>query len=370
MVILLIPEFSSSGGTRTYFKSLLEHYYAQNYKVYILLKKKQFDQEINLLIKNYGFTTIKCVEFTFVYKAFGNKLGLIFDNVLRVLYLLFIKMRARPSLVVYSHGDIYKDILQLIVNRKFIYIVHSYPTKKLNKRFKFILNKLLGPQRIILTVSKYSRTCLRNYWAIDKKKKYIYYIYNFVQTPTRSINKTEPYTILTFGHVVDYKNPYFFIDVAKAVTAKRQVKFIWAGEGALLEACRSKISKDDSELIKFVGYKADVEALYENATLYFQPSLVENHSISVLEAMSHGLPCIVSDRGGLPESVIDGYNGYVVDIQNIEETIEKITLLIDNDQHRAMFSKNALKTVNKKFNKAVWVRKMNYLHCRMGIGSK
>lgn len=363
MIILLVPEFSAFGGTRTHFKLLLEYYHGQNHKVYVLLKKKQMDQEVRLLISKYGFYIIRDADFSLVYKLFGNKLGLVFDNTLRALRLILIKLYIRPLLVVYNQGDINKDILQLMLNRSCIYIVHSYPTKKLNNVLRFILNIILGPQRIILTVSKYSRDSIRKYWITNENKRYVYNIYNYVGLPCKkNINESEQAIILTLGHVVGYKNPFFFINVAKAVIRKRKIEFIWAGDGPQLEACRHSVGKHDSDLIKFIGFENDVGSLYRSSILYFQPSLLENHSYSVIEAMSYGIPCIVSNLGGLPESVHDGFNGFVVDVKDIEATVEKILLLLDNDKLRATFSDNAISFVNRKFNKAMWTRKMHYLH--------
>jgi glycosyltransferase involved in cell wall biosynthesis len=365
MRILLIPEFSAFGGTRTYFRSLLELYHSKNYEVYILLKNKQIDQETRILVANYGFIIIRGVDFSYVYKLFGKKLGLILDNILRAFYLILIKFYARPLLVVYSQGNIYKVILQLIINRRYMFIVHSYPTNQLNAVFSFMLNKTLGPERIILTVSKYSRDCIRKYWTTTQEsRKYIYYIYNYVDLPCRkSYIKSNRNTILTLGHVVDYKNPFLWVEVANAVSRMRKVKFIWAGDGPLLEACRQKVGEND--LIKFIGFIDDVEVLYRRSILYFQPSLLESHGISVLTAMSHGIPCVVSNIGGLPESIRDGYTGYVVNVTSFEEAVEKIILLLDNDDLRIKFSENAIKVVSKKFSKELWERKMLFLHNRI-----
>jgi len=53
--ILLVPEFDSYGGTRSYFIYLLKFYFSQNYDVAIALSKFQLDNEIESIIKKYKY---------------------------------------------------------------------------------------------------------------------------------------------------------------------------------------------------------------------------------------------------------------------------------------------------------------------------
>ena len=57
----------------------------------------------------------------------------------------------------------------------------------------------------------------------------------------------------------------------------------------------------NNENIQFAGYVEGtlLEELYSNAYAYILPSTIEGQSIGLLEAMSYGLPCIVSD---IPEN--------------------------------------------------------------------
>jgi glycosyltransferase involved in cell wall biosynthesis len=57
--------------------------------------------------------------------------------------------------------------------------------------------------------------------------------------------------------------------------------------------------------VRHVGYVADADrrALYEGARLLIQPSFEEGFGLTVLEAMSIGVPVIASNRGALPELI-------------------------------------------------------------------
>jgi glycosyltransferase involved in cell wall biosynthesis len=65
--------------------------------------------------------------------------------------------------------------------------------------------------------------------------------------------------------------------------------------------------------VRHVGYVADADrrALYEGATLLVQPSFEEGFGLTVLEAMTVGVPVVASNRGALPELVEDA--GLLVD---------------------------------------------------------
>jgi glycosyltransferase involved in cell wall biosynthesis len=80
--------------------------------------------------------------------------------------------------------------------------------------------------------------------------------------------------------------------------------------------------------IRLLGFVSEPSAWYETAQVYFQPSLRESHGIAVLEAMAHGLPCVVADTGGLPESVVDGETGYVCPPADSAGFVGRITELL------------------------------------------
>jgi glycosyltransferase involved in cell wall biosynthesis len=87
-----------------------------------------------------------------------------------------------------------------------------------------------------------------------------------------------------------------------------------AGDGP----CRSELQQLARELgvgshIAFLGEVRDVPALLAKARLFVLCSLTEGISLTLLEAMSRGLPVIATRVGGNPEVVIDGQTGLLVE---------------------------------------------------------
>jgi glycosyltransferase involved in cell wall biosynthesis len=78
--------------------------------------------------------------------------------------------------------------------------------------------------------------------------------------------------------------------------------------------------------------------------------------------MSTGLPCIVSNAGGLPESVQDGVNGFVVDHQNMTSYVNAIFKLINNSGLRRKMGNRGKKIFEQKFSYEHWKKEMDMLH--------
>jgi len=64
-----------------------------------------------------------------------------------------------------------------------------------------------------------------------------------------------------------------------------------------------------NERVHLLGELADPSVLYDAADAYVQASLKDNLPISLLEAMSRGLPVVAFRVGGIPESIRDGETG-------------------------------------------------------------
>jgi glycosyltransferase involved in cell wall biosynthesis len=68
--------------------------------------------------------------------------------------------------------------------------------------------------------------------------------------------------------------------------------------------------------------------------VFVLPSQNEGMSIALLEAMACGLPVVVTDTGGTSELVQQNVNGSVVPWSNIAELVNKLALLVGDQQLR------------------------------------
>ncbi len=77
-----------------------------------------------------------------------------------------------------------------------------------------------------------------------------------------------------------------------------------------------------------------------------------------MEAAVQKLPLIGSNVGGIPEMVIDGYNGYLFEKENPEELAERLYELCVNKTLRLEMGNNAWEHVRTKFSLTDNVRHM------------
>lgn len=87
---------------------------------------------------------------------------------------------------------------------------------------------------------------------------------------------------------------------------------------------------------------------------------VETFGLTILEAMSFGLPCIVPNVGGPIELIEDGLNGFTISSYNIDKISEKITLLSRNKQLYELMSINN-KDKSSKYHFSTFKKKINQI---------
>ena len=70
---------------------------------------------------------------------------------------------------------------------------------------------------------------------------------------------------------------------------------------------------------------------------------------SLIEADAIGRPIITSNSVGCKETVIDGYNGFLIQPKDVDALTEKLDLLISNKDLRTQMGANARKYAEEYF---------------------
>lgn len=89
--------------------------------------------------------------------------------------------------------------------------------------------------------------------------------------------------------------------------------------------------------VDFVGWVDDLPSMVAHKNLTILPSHTEGFPRVVIESMLLGVPVIATPVGGIPEAIIDGDTGYIVnvnDAMHLADTIEKV--MINPVESRAM----------------------------------
>jgi glycosyltransferase involved in cell wall biosynthesis len=96
-----------------------------------------------------------------------------------------------------------------------------------------------------------------------------------------------------------------------------------------------------------VGQK-DLPRWYHMADLYISPSHVDGSSVTLMEALACGLPCLVSDIPGNREWIEDGVNGWLFRDGDVNDLADKILYAIKNRDTFETIGKTARKTAEQK----------------------
>lgn len=96
--------------------------------------------------------------------------------------------------------------------------------------------------------------------------------------------------------------------------------------------------------VEFLGAVKDIDMVYSRSKIFVLPSRSEGYPNALIEAMSHGLPCISFDINAGPADIIDdGINGLLVEDNNIPELARQMAYLIQNQDERDNLGNNARK---------------------------
>lgn len=100
-----------------------------------------------------------------------------------------------------------------------------------------------------------------------------------------------------------------------------------------------------------IGYlkSAEIIADYFNiADLYLHAARAENYPNVVMEALSSGTPCIVTNTGGVPEQIVENETGWVVPYEGYKEMAIKVLELSEDPNKLIKSGKNARKWIVEK----------------------
>ena len=135
--------------------------------------------------------------------------------------------------------------------------------------------------------------------------------------------------LLAVGRLNQQKRPDLLIKVFSELGDDKSLVF--AGDGELMGECKKIVKDLGMNNVHFLG-KVDhkeLRGLYSRADFFIMSSCYEGQPLTLLEAMSCGLPCILSDIPNITHFVRDSKTGLVVDFESYSAA-ENILNYMDN----------------------------------------
>ncbi|MEM2121490.1 MAG: glycosyltransferase family 4 protein, partial [Candidatus Woesearchaeota archaeon] len=146
------------------------------------------------------------------------------------------------------------------------------------------------------------------------------------------------------GRLAREKDPFTLIR-AFSMIKNKNVVLVVCGSG--LKSIEDKLK--NKKRIMWFGSVNNVVPFLQAMDAYVLPSLTETSSLSTMEAMSCGVPPIVTRVGYLKNYIKDGNNGLFFEMKNPLDLYSKMKFIMENEELRKRISKNARNTILKNY---------------------
>lgn len=102
--------------------------------------------------------------------------------------------------------------------------------------------------------------------------------------------------------------------------------------------------------IQWLGYRTDVLELLKSCHIVAFPSYYkEGLPKSLIEAAAVGRPIVTTNSIGCKETVVDGYNGYLIPVKDSDTLAEKLNILFEDENLRRKMGRNSRILAEKDF---------------------
>ncbi|MCG8432037.1 MAG: glycosyltransferase family 4 protein [Candidatus Omnitrophica bacterium] len=196
------------------------------------------------------------------------------------------------------------------------------------------------------------------------QKERIEVVYQGIEEPERVISSgesgqvrrslglaAEERVVSMVGRLEPVKGPGYFIEAAlECARRDKAVRFLVVGEGSLRPSLQRRV--DEQGLcgrIIFTGWRDDVGSILAVSDIVVLSSLNEAAGMALIEAQAKGIPVVASRTGGIPEVVIDGETGILVEAGNSPALASAINKLLRDNGLRQIMKEKARRWVEDRF---------------------
>lgn len=205
---------------------------------------------------------------------------------------IYLKIAKKFGLFTIAHSHNTRTQINL---NEIIYAIYSYPVRFIADQH-FACSKAAG-------ISRYGRAI-----GIDPKRCIV--LNNAINTDAFRFNNAERIRMrnelqlngrIVIGHVgrfSEQKNHAFLLRIFKNIVSKDpNAVLLLVGDGVLRDAIETYIADNNlSENVILTGVQSNVSPFYQAMDLFLFPSLYEGLPVTLVEAQTSGLPCVISDK--------------------------------------------------------------------------
>ena len=180
------------------------------------------------------------------------------------------------------------------------------------------------------------------------------------------------------ARIVRVKNFSLFVKVVDAVLQQttKSVKFFVVGDGYMKTEIQQELSshnikwssandsKPDTSVI-FTSWISHIGDILAALDIVILTSHNEGTGLSLAESQYCGKPVVATNVGGVPDTLIDGHTGFLVEPANAKEFTEKLLLLIEDKELRQKMGAEAGIFAKNKFSKQAETENLKALYFKV-----
>lgn len=236
--------------------------------------------------------------------------------------------------------------------RFLVYAHNNYGELIKNSSWKrFLYNRLLKKSAGVIAISEFVKKTLTDNSGVSEDKVHV--VYNGVHAEdynmVNSVKVDNQIRLLFIGRLIEKKGVQVLLEALNLIKGEKGIRLSVVGDGPYKPVLEDYVKANGLEdLVTFHGEKRDVIPFMQDADVFVHPAIwEEGFGITLIEAMSAGLPCVAFDRGALSEIIVQQKTGYLIDEISAEKLSDTILKLRDMEKEpfseMKLFSKERAK---------------------------
>lgn len=226
---------------------------------------------------------------------------------------------------------------------------------------QFIFTQILKIPDAMIAMSPVVKDFLASQNVAKKEK--IHLVYNPVLLSQHIKTKADDNSIkfIFIGRLEEIKNPLGLLRAFDSLLKEyKNTKLIFVGDGSLRKEMQAYIERQAIEtFVNCVGFSSDPLSIARECDVVVQPSHSEGFSLALVEAMSCGLPAIVTPVGSAKVLIKNNTNGWIVDSSTDEAILSGLRQAIEAKDYLFEMGKNAADCVNQNHNPKLYAGKLD-----------
>lgn len=147
---------------------------------------------------------------------------------------------------------------------------------------------------------------------------------------------------------------------------KRSVYLLIVGSGEEMHRIKEEIKKMSlCDRVYLLGERKDIPAILSASDIFAISSKHEGFGLAIVEAMAASLPVVATRVGGIPEVVVDGETGFLVDSDRPEELALALERLIEDPSLRYRMGQAGLRRAHLTYDVRQMVRNYEDLYTKL-----